>query len=246
MDDVIAETIRATATTSTSAVHPRVSSAASNLGLSEPDFQALEVLWAATEKVEGQCVLPPAAVALFNRSGLPKEELSFIWHLADAAPHDGKLTRDEFFKALKMIALRQAGLPATEETMGTQTGLPMLEGITLGSTRPELPAIASTLGLTAQQCTAYESLWAATEKIGEHTHRGAVEFVSPPAAVALFNRSGLAKEELSFIWRLADLEPRGKLTHDQFFKALKMITLSQSGIPANGQYRHTLTMLSLI
>eukprot|EP00923_Selenidium_pygospionis_P052781 GHVN01091443.1.p1 GENE.GHVN01091443.1~~GHVN01091443.1.p1 ORF type:complete len:627 (-),score=152.49 GHVN01091443.1:413-2293(-) len=45
-----------------------------------------------------------------NTSGLPQEELAHIWSLADR-DQDGRLSRDEFLLAMKMISCRRKGMP---------------------------------------------------------------------------------------------------------------------------------------
>ena len=65
---------------------------------------------------------------------LSRETLAEIWNLADITVPKGQLDVDEFFVALKLIALAQCKLPVSRASLSTRCALPSLEG-TFGMVR---------------------------------------------------------------------------------------------------------------
>lgn len=83
--------------------------------LSERNAAAFKQLWAeasAGTQTAG-LVSGKVAVTFFQTSGLPVATLRSIWTLCDTVPPKGKLSESEFFTALSLIALAQAGKQAT-------------------------------------------------------------------------------------------------------------------------------------
>jgi len=120
---------------------------AAELGLPDAYLAYYEGLWSVAGIVNG--VLPAAkALTFFGKSSLDSKKtppesdvpsaslgpgtLRKIYRLADSkAPH-GQLTKNEFFRACKLIALAQAGLPIALEQLAQKTypvGLPEIGGM---------------------------------------------------------------------------------------------------------------------
>ena len=114
---------------------------AAELGLPDAYLAYYEGLWSVAGIVDG--VLPAAkALTFFGKSSLDSKTpdsaslgpgtLRKIYRLADSeAPH-GQLTKNEFFRACKLIALAQAGLPIALEQLARKTypvGLPEIGGM---------------------------------------------------------------------------------------------------------------------
>ena len=85
---------------------------AAELGLSNSDHAVYEGHWAKAGIVEG--FLPAgSALGFFGKSGLEQTlpgSLRTIWELVDTAEPRGKLSKDDFFRACKLVAQAQAGV----------------------------------------------------------------------------------------------------------------------------------------
>jgi hypothetical protein len=78
--------------------------ASSALTLSAEEAPVYAKLWEEVNAPNG--LLPAAsAVKFFGTSQLPNADLRDIWTLSDSTPVNGKLSRTEFFVALKLIAV---------------------------------------------------------------------------------------------------------------------------------------------
>lgn len=86
----------------------------------------------------------------------------------------------------------------------------------------EIPPIAKTLALSLADFKVYESLWQqAPTADGRIGGKGALQF---------FSKSGLSMPDLAMIWKLTDKsKPKGALTEEEFFIALKFIAARQAG-----------------
>jgi hypothetical protein len=82
---------------------------ASTLGLSASDVVAYEKLWQSAD-ADGGFLSAGAAVKFLGTSGLGKAALREIWEMSDTDVPRGKLDRDEFFVACKLVAMAQAGI----------------------------------------------------------------------------------------------------------------------------------------
>jgi hypothetical protein len=86
------------------------------LGLATDDIPVYESLWAQAVPT-GTSLHPAGAKDFFELCGLPKYTLKQIWATSDVAEPRGRLGRDEFFTACKLIAAAQAGMPLTPESV---------------------------------------------------------------------------------------------------------------------------------
>ena len=89
------------------------------LGLSSTDLAAYRKLWSQVGSQNG-LVTGKVALAFFQSSALPKATLKTIWGLSDTSSPKGKLSQQEFFVALKLVAMAQAGKAVAIGGIGTQ------------------------------------------------------------------------------------------------------------------------------
>eukprot|EP00038_Savillea_parva_P029234 m.69696 g.69696 ORF g.69696 m.69696 type:complete len:1225 (+) comp8601_c0_seq1:40-3714(+) len=96
---------------------------ARDLGLSAQHVAAYEKLWMAAD-THGGFLAAGAAVKFLGTSGLDQSTLREIWELADTDVPRGRLDRDEFFVACKLVAIAQAGIPLAGADRTHPTALP--------------------------------------------------------------------------------------------------------------------------
>ena len=119
--------------------------ALTRLALTTGDLAVYTRLWDSVQR-DG-LVRANTAVGFLESSALPLAGLRKIWSLSDSSTPKGSLSEDEFFTALKLVALAQAKQPVTLENLGTKTPLPNVAGLKPSPSRspPEL--------LSPPQCT---------------------------------------------------------------------------------------------
>eukprot|EP00037_Helgoeca_nana_P030493 m.377470 g.377470 ORF g.377470 m.377470 type:complete len:1639 (+) comp28205_c0_seq3:258-5174(+) len=112
------------------------------LGLATDDIPVYESLWAQAVPT-GTSLHPAGAKDFFELCGLPKYTLKQIWATSDVAEPRGRLGRDEFFTACKLIAAAQAGMPLTPESVIAR-GVPLPSfGNTLDEAHGETVAVGN-------------------------------------------------------------------------------------------------------
>jgi hypothetical protein len=206
-----------------------------------------EALWDLAVPSGNEFLGPGPAVAFLTKSGLDKPFLGQIWTMADSKK-GGKLNKPEFFVALKLIALKQAGQPTTLAAIGTSTPLPTLgehtdkvlaavggggsdtAGEGGGRKKSDYIDVAPDAGgtvpsaeypfVTVDQLPVYEQLWQLAVPAGSTS-------LGPAPAVAFLTKSGLDKALLGAIWKLTGA--KGVLGKKEFFVALKLIAVKQMG-----------------
>eukprot|EP00729_Bicosta_minor_P003809 gene3809-14411_t len=82
-----------------------------------------EGLWSKAPTENG-FLLGAKAVSFLSASHLPTERLRTIWSLCDKTAPWGKLQKEEFFNACKLVAVAQSGLSLDEAALKTKTPLP--------------------------------------------------------------------------------------------------------------------------
>ena len=218
-----------------------VSAHATALGLSASDVVRYDALWEEADTA-GDYFPAGAAVKFLGTAGLPQSDLGKIWTLSDKDVPKGKLSKDEFYTALKLVAMKQSGGEIGLAGIGAKTALPKLgsnpEGTVAAETvapvakvessggdadaAPILSEHAKKLCLSGGDVKRYDALW---EEAG--TTDG---FLAAGAAVKFLGTSGLPQADLGKIWGMSDyLAPKGKLSKDEFFVACKLVAIKQSG-----------------
>ncbi|KAJ0406642.1 hypothetical protein P43SY_009753 [Pythium insidiosum] len=181
-----------------------------------PEHRALyERLFLAADCDRRQRIEGAQAVAFFGRSGLPVPTLKQIWTLSDAR-QQRFLERDDFFTALRLVALAQQGhdvmaLGVLERTASMQLPPPQFN---------EEPLDASHFGMSDADESRYQAIF--------HTMGRDNEGCTPlSAAMELWAKSGLSHqelEELNLLVKSAGVQPRSDQVSDaEFAVAMHLI-----------------------
>ena len=124
-NDGATATVSPATPTSTTAPPAQHEQHADKLGLSLADLDVYRSLWSEVDSgASSDCVTGKVALAFFQSSALPKATLKTIWGLADTASPKGKLSQQEFFVALKLVAMAQAGQTVAVAGIGRKLPLP--------------------------------------------------------------------------------------------------------------------------
>eukprot|EP00039_Didymoeca_costata_P007885 m.104836 g.104836 ORF g.104836 m.104836 type:complete len:1742 (-) comp13860_c1_seq2:37-5262(-) len=208
---------------------PRVGSlvsseTADDLGLSEEDRLVYSKLWDEVIPREG-FVDAKRAVTFFQTSELPTQQLRAIWGLSDVKPPKGKLSQDEFYCALKLVALAQASKPVTRDALNT----PSIPLPRVGSQKNSKPATdekteseqLKDLAISETDLEVYTKLW-------DEARVGNTQ-IPANKVVTFFQSSKLSTSTLRLVWKLSNtLPPKGSLSKIEFFRALKLVALAQA------------------
>jgi hypothetical protein len=191
------------------------------LSLTAEDLGIYAKLWGEVD-TPGDVVTATVAVTFFQTSGLDKKILRSIWGLADTLRPKGKLSKREFYTALKLMALAQAGKPVDVSALTLKVALPRVgSAVNIQASDSNVEA---ELALTADDLKIYQTLWGEVDAPGG--------FVAAGTAVRFFQTSGLDQKILRTIWGLSDtLLPKGKLSQREFYTALKLMSLAQADQP---------------
>ncbi|KAJ0410977.1 hypothetical protein ATCC90586_007131 [Pythium insidiosum] len=181
-----------------------------------PEHRALyERLFLAADCDRRQRIEGAQAVAFFGRSGLPVPTLKQIWTLSDAR-QQRFLERDDFFTALRLVALAQQGhdvmaLGVLERTASMQLPPPQFN---------EEPLDASHFGMSDADESRYQVIFQTMGRDNE----GCTPLA---AAMELWAKSGLSHqelEELNLLVKSAGVQPRSDQVSDvEFAVAMHLI-----------------------
>eukprot|EP00041_Stephanoeca_diplocostata_P032452 m.1040055 g.1040055 ORF g.1040055 m.1040055 type:complete len:947 (+) comp24152_c0_seq10:199-3039(+) len=177
---------------------------------------------------DAELVGPAVGAAFLQSSGLDNDALGAVWEASDVLDPKGQLSKAEVFVALKLIARMQQGADAvTMADVHTPSPLPLLTPHThdVQATLASAAAAAAAVGgsvVPAGQEDVYSALWRRAS--------GDNDSLGPGDAVVFLRASGLDDQALSVIWEKADSsDPKGQLSQEEFFVALKLIALTQAG-----------------
>jgi hypothetical protein len=141
------------------------------------------------------------------KSGLPRNQLRHVWDLASEG--GASLSREQFYNAMRLLALVQAGHKIDAPEVLTDTSLLLLK----------LPVFLA--GTALEQRNIYEDLWQSAPKAQS-------ESMSGQEAVAYFRQSKLPDETLRTVWNLAAAESQ-RLDAARFTTAMRLIAAAQQG-----------------
>jgi len=211
------------------------------LALSNEDLVVYRGLWDSVQ--QDGLIGAKAAVDFLQTSGVLTLKLRKIWALSDTRKPKGSLTEEEFFTALKLVAIVQQNHALSLDNLAIQCPLPTVTGAPNAPEDARRPAtsappaaegtklrlesgtVSDKLALTEGQHEAYCQLWDDADADGSG-------FIGAKEAVAFFQRSKLPLKALKAIWSLADRSaPKGRLSVNEFFMALKLIALAQNKQP---------------
>eukprot|EP00039_Didymoeca_costata_P029682 m.25879 g.25879 ORF g.25879 m.25879 type:complete len:667 (-) comp7746_c0_seq1:24-2024(-) len=189
------------------------------LNLSDAEFGAYNTIWN-NATGNGTKLAANAAVTLLAKSALSRADLKDIWNKClIAKPSDGSLSRHEFFRACKLVALRQTGKPADVRSLPTKLNK-------VASFKGELGESSSSTTVASFSTTEvreYTKFWARIS--------GGKELVSANNIAGALSRAGLQKDDLKTIWDLSKTAEtqRGHMGKNEFFTACKYVAVRQSG-----------------
>lgn len=196
-------------------------------GFTADEVAAYERLWAKATPAGEETLGPGAAVAFFGASKLDQPTLGAIWGVADRGAK-GHLFKDEFFNALKLIAVVQGGGQPTEASLTSQSALPNFDEPEHTAAAPPVPARAAT-GPSALVALR-DKLW---DMVGAQVKASGDDTIDGKTLQPLLMRSKLPTAQLGSIWALADTTSAGKLTAEQFRVLLGLVSMAQNGLSAD-------------
>jgi len=204
-----------------------------------PDQRAVyDALWDGA-RAGGDTLGPGQAVSFFKASGFDNSVLGGIWTIADANEPKGSLIKEEFDVALKLIALKQAGVEPTMDNIMQPAPLPSLgehSAKAAASAAPPVvaapvipepepepapapPAVMSFLDVMA---AAWERIKAGVDGAGT---------VDGGTCAPILMLSSLEQAELGKIWGMVDSPPTGRIDYKQFGQILGLIAQGQRKEP---------------
>ena len=181
------------------------------------------------------------AVNFFKLSGLDVGILKNVWTVADARQQH-YLTREDFYVALRLIAMAQNNIPPTREklheTAAIQLPYARFQNVPPppASTPPPPPSPPQALlspsrsgqdpyAMSGEDRARYLNHFAPYDTNGDG-------FVEGPQAVELFSRSGLDRQALGKVWELSDNDKDSRLSPNEFAVAMHLIVcVSKRGLP---------------
>ncbi|PTB67576.1 hypothetical protein BBK36DRAFT_3584 [Trichoderma citrinoviride] len=195
-----------------------------NLNLRDDEKAFYDRLFSQASR-DGERITGEVAVSLFEKTTLNSTVLGSIWQIADIG-NEGKLSREGFYVALRLIAHCQLGKqPSPELALQPPPRLPEFAGIPPPPVQaPIVPQVSGgneIPPLAPDKGSRYVSLFAA-QKLHDKLLPG-------EQARTIFGKSGLPNEILGRIWSLADTEQRGALALPEFIIAMHLITSFKSG-----------------
>ena len=170
------------------------------LALSKEDLVVYRRLWASVQ-TDG-LIGAKAAVGFLQSSGLLSLKLRKVWTLADSAKPKGSLTEDEFFTALKLVAVAQQSGAVSLDGLATPCPLPKVTGV---DAAPVAKADAGAKD-TATDAPAPTADQATTAKLAVPGNRG----VAVPAFAAVSAKLALTEDQYGTyctLWVRARLRP---------------------------------------
>ena len=133
---------------------------ARKLGLSHSDVKHYDALWEQAS-TEDDALAVDAAVQFLCKAGLPQADLLKIWGLSDFKEPKGKLSKGEFFVALKLVALKQSGGAISMANCANEAPLPKMganQGRQTTATASSAPSVDVAAGHNTKDITNSRSM----------------------------------------------------------------------------------------
>lgn len=168
------------------------------------------------------------AVQFLSRAAkVSKGQLRHIWDIADHQK-EGALNQQQFFVALRLLALAQRGAELSIAGLRNFTGIQLIPSIdpppkeeepekpapSPGAQQPQQPLFSWTI--TPEVAARYDNFF----KSLDTRNAG---FIDGKQGVTFFGKSGLPRPTLKKIWGLADVTQDGFLSLDEFRTAMHMV-----------------------
>eukprot|EP00177_Eucheuma_denticulatum_P003559 GFKZ01006442.1.p1 GENE.GFKZ01006442.1~~GFKZ01006442.1.p1 ORF type:complete len:619 (+),score=98.44 GFKZ01006442.1:169-2025(+) len=176
------------------------------------------------------------AVAFLGRAKkVSKGQLRRIWDIADHNK-EGFLGRDEFYVALRLVALAQRGAELSVHGLRNFTGIQLIPDIAPEEKKEEPQEELKkpdgfSWTVSKEDVAKYDALF---KKLDEKN----VGMIDGKQGVAFFGKSGFPRPTLKKIWGLADVTQDGKLSLDEFRIAMHIVTnmlnkkITVTGLPS--------------
>ncbi len=168
-----------------------------------------------------------------------KSQLRTIWQLADHR-HEGELGRDEFFIALRLLALAQRGAELSMKGLRNFVGIQLIPEVQ-PRPKPEPQPVAAApagdpLANIGRPVVAPGFSWMAPpeliaryDKFFDGLDAGRMGMIDGKQGLTFFTKSGLPRPTLRQIWQLADITVDGKLDREEFRQAMHLVTGVKNG-----------------
>ncbi|GJQ13582.1 hypothetical protein GpartN1_g5373.t1 [Galdieria partita] len=222
------------------------------LQLSQQEEQQYSMLFREASKGSGT-VLGRDAVQFFGRAvNVDRATLRKIWDIADYRSA-GELRREEFYIALRLLAIAQLGYEVSKKTLKQFIGkelIPELKGYSMEPAHPPIPVgmyptnnvthPSPTTGIPASypNQTMQQDFWelkpADCKKIDHQfaeMDKPKKGFLAGSKVAGKLAESGLPRPVLKRIWELADVTLDGKLDYIEFRIAMALVNGSKQGYP---------------
>jgi len=224
--------------------------AAQYLKLSPNEEQTYGALWAQASGGNDRAPAKSAGAVLARAENLSRPQLRMIWNIADHQ-HRGALGRDEFYIALRLIALSQRGAEPSVQGLRNFAGIQLIPKMSAAGTttqgsaeRPQSqtqapPVAAQTPPVAAQAPQKGASmphdsgsLWIISreqkqkyDKLFQDVDTARSGYINGQQAVEFFGKSGLPRPLLRHVWGLSDRTQDGRLDLQEFCNAVHLIKL---------------------
>eukprot|EP00039_Didymoeca_costata_P010363 m.139453 g.139453 ORF g.139453 m.139453 type:complete len:1495 (-) comp14800_c0_seq1:163-4647(-) len=208
-----------------------------SLALTERDAEYYDQLWAYVHKEKDGALPTAKAVPFFKLSDLDEEQLASIWSLSASSTGAKSLSKREFLKACKYIALAQVGDDVTEENLKKKTMIPSFgrgipperHGSVLAPRRASVGArrLNSTANLAQRERLKTEAMMESLAKrISPAKYQfGKTKIYFRAGQTALLEKMKVEKETKSAIKVQAAI--RGWITHRQYKRKLRAAIVFQ-------------------
>lgn len=163
-----------------------------------------------------------------------KSQLRTIWQLADHR-QEGSLNRDEFFIALRLLALAQRGAELSMKGLRNFVGIQLIPELRPKKVDPPPPPAPVADPLANIGRTPSFSWLVPVELISRYDkffdgldadRRGIID---GKQGFTFFSKSGLPRPTLRHIWQLADITVDGMLDREEFRQAMHLVTSVKNG-----------------
>lgn len=173
---------------------------------------------------ENESVGGKDAVSFLGRAAkVSKGQLRRIWDIADHQK-EGFLGRDEFYVALRLLALAQRGAELSVAGLRNFSGINLIPNIA-PQVKEEPVTIAST-GANRNEFswTVQPTVVAKYDSFFRSLDSNNTGMIDGRQGVTFFGKSGLPRPTLKRIWELADVTRDGMLSLDEFRSAMHMVS----------------------
>ena len=169
-----------------------------------------------------------------------KSQLRTIWQLSDHR-NEGELGRDEFFVALRLLALAQRGAELSMKGLRNFVGIQLIPEVE-PRPKPQTPPLAPVtpsadplanigrpVATPGFSWMAPPELIARYDKFFDGLDAGRTGIIDGKQGLTFFTKSGLPRPTLRQIWQLADITVDGKLDREEFRQAMHLVTGVKNG-----------------